>query len=720
MALLKSKILLIVIFTCNSIGLVAQENQAIDSILKNISKHPDSETQIIDYYNIAKLYLLSDFDSAHFYYEKAIIQASQQKIRNKTTSKIYLDLSKLQAKQSLFDEAQKNCNLAINIANEINDDSLIIVTNLLSAKIKVIKNDFSDVLAVLEPSLEKAIQLEDSILISECYDAFGSYYYYSDVAKSVDYYIKSLRILEQYEEQESLLSKITNIGSLLGRIGQNEKAVEYLLRGVQIAERTKQDYVKSTIYNNLAVIYYELGDNEKSKYYLEEALVVARRLKDEPMICGIVVNLGELYQGEKQFKKAMEYYNEGLNSPAIENLPDQKIYTLHNIATLHYDLKDYQTAIKFAEDALSIANTLNITMHNAELYKVLAESYEQERNFEEALKNQKLYKSFNDSLFNIQNTEKIAEIQAKYDFDAAENENILLKKDNEIQALTIEKQKNQQLLLLILLVIILVSIFLISMKMNKDRKTNRLLSAKNEEIKQKSSELEKANAAKDKFFSILAHDLRNPFNSILGSLEILQNNYNELNDEERLQFIELINKSAMSTNRLLSNLLDWSMIQRGRITMEKRNNNLTDLINEAVNLHQSLALKKKITIENKVEEKLLAFFDKKTISVSLNNLINNAIKFTPENGKVAVMAFANNGNINVSVKDNGIGISADKLKSLFTIEGTKSTPGTASEPGTGLGLVLCKEFIEQNDGQIKVTSSEGKGSCFEITLPAAV
>jgi len=701
-----------------SVNVVAQESNSVENIKNEITINSNAPEKLMhSYYELARVYVLSNFDSAGVYYNKALLLANEQE-NKKFASEIYLGISKLQAKKSEFDKADQNCALANQLANEIKNDSLIIVSNLLLAKIKVTRNDFSNVLSILEPALDKAEQLNDSILISECYDAYGTYYYYTDVAKSAEYYIKSLQILEKYKDPKSLLSQIVNIGSLYGRIGQNDKAIEFLLRGADIANGTNQEYVKSTIYNNLAVIYFNKGDVDKSKHYLEEALVLAHKLKDEPMVCGIVVNLGEIYQGKKQYKKAMDYYRAGLNNPAIQNLPEQKIYTLHNIASLYYDLKKYKTAIKYAQEALGIAKKLNIKIHNVELYKVLAQSYEKIYDYEAALKNQKLYKLYNDSLFNIQNTAKIEEIQSKYDVEKAENENMLLKKDNKIQALTIAKQQNHQLLLVILLILIILTIVFVYFRMKKDRKINVLLSAKNEEIKLKSEELEKANSAKDKFFSILAHDLRNPFNSILGSLEILHNEYDSLSDSERKQFINLINKSASSTNKLLANLLEWTLIQRGRISLEKKENNLSALIEESVNLHQNLAINKEIEIQNQVHKQLMAFFDKKSISITMNNLINNAIKFTPPKGKVTISAEKNNGHVSVTVKDTGMGIPPARLNSLFKIEGAKSTPGTDAEPGTGLGLILCKEFIEKNNGQIKVSSKLGKGSCFEIELPA--
>jgi signal transduction histidine kinase len=700
------------------LGVFAQDQKTIDSIKKDIVAQTSPELLMQSYFDLAKQYVFLNYDSAIVYYNQAIGFANEVK-NKKLVASVYLNLSKLQAKMSYFTESQKNCNRAIEIATEINDDSLYIVSNVFLAKILITGNNFTNVLEILEPTLAKAEDLNDSMLISECYEAYGTYYFFSDVPKAIDYYIKSMSIVEKSGDSQILLSGIINIGSLYGMINQFEKSIEYLLKGADLAEKTGQEYVKSTVYNNLAVIYFEMGDNTKSKFYLEKALELAYKLNDEPMICGILVNLGEIYQKDKQYDLAMDYYLKGLNNPAINNIPDQKIYTLHNISTVYYDLMDFRNAIKHAEMAVSIAKNLNIIIHNVELYKVLAESYEQINDFKTALENHKLYKIYNDSLFNIQSTEKIAEIQSKYDFEAAENENDLLKKDNQIQALTIEKQKIRQLLLVILLFIIMITIVLIYLRMKKNQKVNVLLSAKNEEIHLKSEELKKANAAKDKFFSILAHDLRNPFNSILNSLNILQHDYDKLSENERVHFIQLIHKTTQSTNNLLANLLEWSITQRGGISIEKRSTDIASIIKESVILHHQLAVQKEISIENQIPEKTFAFIDKKTITITINNLLSNAIKFTPKKGKINISSITTDKYVNIVLKDTGIGIPPNILESLFKIEYTNSRLGTDAEPGTGLGLILCNEFIKQNNGNISITSEVGFGSSFEISLPVS-
>ncbi len=697
-----------------SINVTGQNSKDIDSLKKRLSvlKEPQQMMQILA--QLGRNYELTDLDSAAYFYQQALSLAKEQDIPN-SVAEYHLNLGRVETKRSNVEMAEKHCAEAIRFSEESKNDSLNIVSNLLMAKIKISGSRFSEVLPLLEPTLEKAIHFSDSLLIAECYDALGSYYFFSDVTQSVDYFIRSLRIQEKYGENERLLTKIINIGSLYGRINQNEKAVEYYLKAVGIAERTGFDYTKSTIYNNLAAIYFSEGDISKSRYYLEEALEIARQMKDERTACGIMVNIGELYQHEKQFDKAMECYQAGLDNPAMKNMPDQEVYTLYNIANLFYETNEYRKSIQYAEKALDLSKKFDFSLHNVELYHLLASAYEQVNDYKSALANQKLYQIFSDSLFNIQSSEKIAEIQAKYDFDVAENENKLLKNENEIKSLTIQKQKTQQILLLIILFLVTGFIALVYRRMKINRKINILLTAKNEEIHLKSKELEKLNQSKDKFFSILAHDLRNPFNSILGSLEILNSEYHHLSEADRFQLIRLTRESAQATDNLLANLLDWSIIQRGKIVLEKEPCNIAGLVQESVDVHQNLALHKEIVINTNVNGEVV-FIDKKTIQIVINNLLSNAIKFTPEKGSVLISGRRVDGYFQLVVQDNGIGIPPEILESLFKIDATQSRPGTNHEPGTGLGLILCKDFTELNGGQISVTSEVNKGSCFQVSL----
>ncbi|TLX70527.1 PAS domain S-box protein [Labilibacter sediminis] len=229
--------------------------------------------------------------------------------------------------------------------------------------------------------------------------------------------------------------------------------------------------------------------------------------------------------------------------------------------------------------------------------------------------------------------------------------------------------------------------------------------------------LKKANTAKNKFFSIIAHDLRSPFSTILGFSNILNTEYDNLNEEQRKSFIKELSSTSNRTFFLLENLLNWARAQQGGILINKESFNLKEFIDLATESHMNNANHKKIVVNNNVSNDIFIHADKYTILTVLRNLFNNAIKYTYPEGNIDFNAHKEKQKVSISITDSGIGIAEDMLDKLFILHENCTTPGTHNEPGTGLGLVLCKEFVELNGGTISVTSSKGKGSIFNIILP---
>ena len=242
-----------------------------------------------------------------------------------------------------------------------------------------------------------------------------------------------------------------------------------------------------------------------------------------------------------------------------------------------------------------------------------------------------------------------------------------------------------------------------------------------EALKRSENELRESNATKDKFFSIIAHDLKGPFQTILGFSELLLNRYYDYSDEKRIKFIELIHQSGFKTHSLLENLLAWSRSQRGMIQYTPENIHLYSFMKKDVNLFRKLASEKSININVNIPDNINILADMDMLSTIIRNLLSNAVKFTNEGGEINVYAKLNENNsadkeVSIFVEDNGIGIDKSRLNSIFDVNENISTPGTHTEQGTGLGLLLCKEFIEKHQGSIYVESEPGVGSKFIIKL----
>jgi signal transduction histidine kinase len=231
------------------------------------------------------------------------------------------------------------------------------------------------------------------------------------------------------------------------------------------------------------------------------------------------------------------------------------------------------------------------------------------------------------------------------------------------------------------------------------------------------NELKAANASKDKFFSIIAHDLKNPFNGIIGLSSLLLEDYDSFPPEEQKTFIKDIKITAENTFRLLQNLLEWSQTQTGKIHFEPSLFLLETITTEVIDLVKTSAGNKNILLESTVSPDITVFADKNMINTVIRNLLLNAVKFTRSGGKITLSARAIGNVVEIAVKDNGIGISPENFKKLFCIDCNMISYGTEGEQGTGLGLILCKEFVEKNGGTIRVESEEGKGSTFTVTIP---
>lgn len=229
--------------------------------------------------------------------------------------------------------------------------------------------------------------------------------------------------------------------------------------------------------------------------------------------------------------------------------------------------------------------------------------------------------------------------------------------------------------------------------------------------------LRELNAAKDKFFSIIAHDLKNPFMGILGFTEILSNSFEQYDDAEKQKMISFIKRSAESAYKLLENLLEWSRIQIGVAKVEPVLTDISILINESITSLKDVARVKNIKIITTVQNETFIYADEEMIKTIIRNLLTNAIKFSHPSGYVKITAEDQKEYLKLSITDKGIGIKKELLDNLFRIDKSTTTKGTLGEKGTGLGLILCKEFIEKNNGELIVESKEKDGSTFSIIIP---
>ncbi len=257
----------------------------------------------------------------------------------------------------------------------------------------------------------------------------------------------------------------------------------------------------------------------------------------------------------------------------------------------------------------------------------------------------------------------------------------------------------------------------ISNNLDPNNKNEEFLSEINVKLKESENRLRELSERKDKFFSIISHDLRNPFHALIGMSDLLVNNIDDLSKDELKTIGEGINKSAKNLLNLVDNLLEWSRIQSDKINIKPSTFKLYPFVNKIISVLEGNAINKKIQIENIIDNNIKVTADKVMLTSIIQNLLSNAIKFTGEGGYIIISQKSNDKIIEISIKDTGTGMDSETLRKLFILGEKNSKPGTADEKGSGLGLILCRELVEKNGGKIYVDSKLNRGTTISFSLP---
>jgi signal transduction histidine kinase len=302
----------------------------------------------------------------------------------------------------------------------------------------------------------------------------------------------------------------------------------------------------------------------------------------------------------------------------------------------------------------------------------------------------------------------------KFETESKDSQIAALNQQQEQQERELNKQEFVRNILVVVMALSAILLVTIYRSGQRRRKINMLLLQHQEETEKRSEELERLNQVKDKFFSIISHDLRSPINALSGMLDLLDKG--AVTAEELPLHIKELRVRFNHTRTLLNNLLDWTLLQMDKLNLQASKIELSRIVDENIQLLAPVQ-SKDIIIQNDIPKPTVAFADSNTINLVIRNLITNAVKFTNDGGRVLIKSEDKGNEWMVSVRDNGVGMKPEVLNMLFDKTAPYTTRGTANEKGTGLGLILCKEFVEKNGGRIWVESKEGDGSTFYFTLP---
>lgn len=393
-----------------------------------------------------------------------------------------------------------------------------------------------------------------------------------------------------------------------------------------------------------------------------------------------------------------------------------EIYLLENN---YYEAKKYfEKYIHLAKDkeggytinSTNLENLRKINDYGVQIHKGI-------KDFEKALYYSIELNHLLDSINKKKVNEVYAEYGKKYQTEKKEQENKLLKTENQVKQLELEQQKTTRNYLILLSILGVITLGVTYNRLRSKKKAAEILEKQNRIIKDQKVELEKSNANKQRLFGIIAHDLVNPFNAILGYTNLLDEDYDSFNEEERKIFIKTINKYATSNYNLTRTLLDWAKVQQDRLVVKKARVNCFEVVQDAIKPYQVLADKKQIQVQTHIDEAIFIQADKNMIQTVIGNLFVNAVKYTNENGEIKLgLEKQEDGTVTISIEDNGIGMTQEQLNNLFDITKITTVKGTANEKSNGLGLILCKELMELQKGALHLFSQKNKGSRAVVTI----
>jgi len=672
-------------------------------------------------------------------YEKAVDNFSEalKKFDKNQTDNINFTLNQL-----------GNVYLLLSKSDLKNKEKYLALSNQTLKRIAVKPENYSQSVEVLKASLKRAMPDTTRINIL---NKITSNYFYTKPREGIDFGEKALKLATKIHWKKGIAAANDNIGVCQWVLSDFSKAINCFYKSLFIHQELNDKNGISAAYNNLGLTHLEIKKYNLAFTYFSKAYDINKETDNKVLMVYNLNNIANAHYLQKNYEKALEFYNQAKELNLTMNDMNGLAYVYSKIGKIFADQKNYAESLDYLKKALesydnnqsyNIGNTYievgstyykmaldspnakkqlleksfeylnsaNLLFNQIAIPDGLNSSYlelykttKAQGNFEQALDNFEKYTILQDSLFSNKNRNKLANLQSKREIDIRD-------KQIEIQKLKINSASKKVYLLVTITLSIAVLLVLFFYLYMIKTSTNKLLLEKNEEIVN-------INKQKDKFFSIIAHDLRGPFSGFLGLTELLAEDINIMEKEE-IQFSAVnMRSSAHNLSRLLDNLLEWSRMEQGLIPFKPKKHNLYTIIKDCISTQEDAINKKQILVETQFDQSLEIYADKHILQSVIRNILSNAVKFTPKEGTITIQAKEDDKNTVISIKDTGIGMSAKILDNIFKIDIKTNRKGTDNEPSSGLGLILCKEFVEKHGGKIWIESVEKEGTTINFSVP---
>ncbi len=569
-------------------------------------------------------------------------------------------------------------------------------------------NDQVKALETYREALAACREADDFKVRGSIYSMMGTIYRVNGIYdRAIEYNIRASLNYEKANFEEGYAWINYLLGRIYADLNSSQKALGYFEESLRIYERIASldgnENGVAICHEQIALQELNLGNYENARLSIDEVLNIHKRGGSKYGISSAYTIYGKIEYSAKNFPLAEDYLRKSLDLK--EEIEDLKGFSVvYEFLGLCLVAKgQVNDGIQMIKQGLHQAELNNQRKIQLDINKKLAAIYLSANNQELANFYQNEVIEIQDELLFGAASIKMEQLQSFYEIEEKNSQILELEQENELNSLRIQKHRSTQILMIIgilLAVFIAVVIFLF-----------------NRRIEQNNLQLKKLNITKDKLFSIISHDLRGPVGTALGLSEVLLEKIEDKNGSDLKLYSHSLYNNLCETHDLMTNLLQWAQAQFKGIKSSPETLSMNHMANIALKPVANSAERKHIKITVDIDDKISVWADRSMLTAILRNLISNAIKFSNEHGTILIHAIQRNRRTEVCIEDNGIGMSSETLDKLFSLHSNSSTFGTAGEKGTGLGLILCKDFVEMQKGEIWVESTPNKGSSFFFTIP---
>jgi two-component system sensor histidine kinase/response regulator len=538
-----------------------------------------------------------------------------------------------------------------------------------------------------------------------------------DYSKSLDISTQALKICEEIQDKACMSRCLVNIAAIQYEQKQYAVAIDNLRTAYRAGIAIGDKRTMSRSLNNIAFAFLGLNNLDSALLYAQKGLAISEAANDPYMNAFARRTIGDIYLLRNNLAKAFDNFKICLNISVKQGNTFLRASVLHRLAKL-YLLQGYsEKALSSLLENIEIAKEFGFKNELERAYKLMSEIYYKKNDIAQAYQYQSAYIKLHDSLYDQRTDEQISLLQIRFDTEMKQAQIELLTKEAALKAEELERQKVWSYFFIGCLSLVAILAFVLFYNNRHTSKARISLEQKNREIQSQTHQLRNLNSTKDKLFSIISHDLRSPVASLRALMEIISTS--GLTQEEFVDVTKALKKNLDAVYDDLDNLLLWAQTQLKGLHAFPEEIELSKVADEKIALFRDLAGNKKISIINSIQPGITVLADKNHVSLILRNLITNAIKFNHPGGTIKLSSKEKIDHYEISVADSGIGITAEDIRKLFNAETHFTKPGTYTEKGVGIGLLLTKEFVDTNHGTIWVTSKPGEGTTFTFTLKAS-